>query len=374
MNFIILLIFFLLLIFYIFGLVYLNYGLLRLNKHKEEKFFSISIVVSMHNEENNVEACIDSLVNQDYPKDKMEIILINDRSSDQTNNLFLDIDKKHSFIKIINIDDIKPNFAPKKFAIDTAVRQAKGDIILLTDADGRPQKSWAKIMVSYFSKDVGMVIGYAPYSFKDNSFFNQLFKLEYFSHAVVAASTCGNNYPLTCVGTNMAYRKDTFLQLDGFGIFSGYHSGDDDLFLQRVRDESNWQIRYATDSDAHVYNFGPSNWKKFYQQRLRYASKGFFYPGKVTLILMLFYLLNLFFLLLPLLAILNSGFLIAFIIGLILKIVSEVFLFYQAQRIFNSDVKINLIPIVSILHIPYVLYFGLLAQFQKFEWAGLKRN
>ena len=263
--------------------------------HISSSLQSVSIVVSMHNEKKNASDCLEKLVTQDYPEDILEIIVVNDRSTDGTEKIIHDYCQKYSFVRKIEVTTLQEDFAPKKYAIDQAIRIANGDIILLTDADGRPTPSWVREMSSYFTKDIGMVLGYAPYKTdqQKKSLWNRLLSLEYLSHASVAAATCGIGYPVTCVGTNMAYKKRVYEQLDGFGIYKNIHTGDDDLFLQRVRQETKWEIAYASGQKAHVCNLPPDNWKKFYQQRIRYASKGFTYPPMVTLILIFFYILNL---------------------------------------------------------------------------------
>ena len=362
---------------YLFGAIYLISGLKKLNNDTSKRTPFISIIVSMHNEEKNVKECLAALLNQVYPEEKMEIIIVNDRSTDKTADYLDELSQKHRQLYIITINDIQPAIAPKKLAIDTAIRkQAKGEIILLTDADGRPGPLWAQSMVSFFTKDTGMVLGYAPYLISPpyNSFLNRLCALEYFSHAAITLTTTARGYPLSCVGTNMAYRKEVFLQLDGFGKYKVYPSGDDDLFMQRVREETKWKIRYASIANAHVYNAPPESWKKFYHQRLRYASKGFFYPSGITITLTGYVLLNVLFLLLPVLVIFNIFYINPLLTCLLIKIVSEILFFLRTAKVIQDKRNLIFIPIFSLLHIPYVVYFTIASQFQSFEWAGIRKK
>jgi cellulose synthase/poly-beta-1,6-N-acetylglucosamine synthase-like glycosyltransferase len=241
----------------------------------------------------------------------------------------------------------------------------------LTDADGRPAHNWAKQMVSCFTPDVGMVIGYAPY-FTSPPFDNIVYRflaLEYLSHAAVASATAGSGYPITCVGTNMAYRKEVYLQLDGFGIYKKLHTGDDDLFLQRVREETDWIIRYNHSKDSHVFNAPPSNWKKFFHQRLRYASKGLLYSLKVSMILILFFVLNLLLLISPLLLLANIKYFIVILIILLIKAFTEYAFLKKATSNLEDLRHLSVFPIVFLLHIPYVSLFGLFSQIIRFKWG-----
>jgi cellulose synthase/poly-beta-1,6-N-acetylglucosamine synthase-like glycosyltransferase len=353
------------------GIYYLKKGFTHTVKKSSEKFHSVSIIVSMHNEEINVSECLDKLVVQEYPKNELEIIIVNDRSTDKTEDLIKEYQKEYPFIRLINISDIQDDFAPKKYAIDKAIQSARGEIILFTDADGRPTPHWVREMTSCFTNEIGMVIGYAPYkSNLDNpSLWKGLLSLEYLSHAAVAAASCGRGYPLTCVGTNMAYRKRVFEQLGGFGIYKNLHTGDDDLFLQRVRDETDWNIVYVPGSRSHVYNAPPEHWQKFYQQRIRYASKGFRYPTHVVIILVLYYLMNLFLLIAPISFIYCLTCILPFLAALFLKAVSDYNFLKLASSYLEDRRFIALFPVAFILHIPYVVLFGLIGQIMRFKWG-----
>ncbi|TFG94918.1 MAG: glycosyltransferase [Calditrichales bacterium] len=366
--------FFLLTFAYTNGLRYLRKGLKKHNGPFRTDLPLVTIVVSMHNEEHNVHGCLDALVHLDYPVEKLEIIIVDDRSKDRTPRIIAEFSSKYDFIKTMTIDELNEGFAPKKYAIDSAVRSACGEIILLTDADGRPQPGWVRQMVSFFTEETGMVIGYAPYSDPPpkNGFFNRLLSLEYLSHAAVAAATSGLGYPVTCVGTNMAYRKSVFLQLDGFGKFKNIHTGDDDLFLQRVREETNWQIAYCTRQQSHVYNPPPDNIKKFFHQRLRYASKGLLYPWKISAVLSLFYMLELITLLTPLTFLIVPGFVLPWLAIVILKAVGEYLFFSKAATFLEDTRQLSLFPVAFLLHIPYVVVFGALGQIVRFEWGSRK--
>jgi cellulose synthase/poly-beta-1,6-N-acetylglucosamine synthase-like glycosyltransferase len=216
-----------------------------------------------------------------------------------------------------------------------------------------------------------MVIGYAPYITSppfDKTVYRFL-ALEYLSHAAVAAATAGSGYPLTCVGTNMAYRQEVYLQLDGFGIYKNLHTGDDDLFLQRVREETDWIIKYNNNKDSHVSNAPPSNWKKFFHQRLRYASKGLLYSSKVSMILILFFVLNLLLLISPLLLLVQLKYFIAIMTILFIKAFTEYAFLSKATSVLEDHRHLSVFPIVFLLHIPYVFLFGLLSQIKSFEWG-----
>lgn len=377
MSFVIQILFLLLpvlLLFYIVGIFYLRRGLRKVPTRKTGYLPSVSVIVSMHNEEKNARQCIQHLLNQNYPRDLLEILIVNDRSTDQTEEIVKHMSGTGERIKYFRINIPEKNFAPKKYAIDYALQRAGGELIVLTDADGRPGPEWITTISSHFSEDVGMVIGYAPYATEPpyGSLLYRLLALEYLSHAAVACASAGLGYPLTCVGTNMAYRKRVYEQLGGFGQFRHIHTGDDDLLLQRVREESDWAVVYCADAQGQVFNAPPASPKKFFNQRLRYASKGFLYPRKITFTLIIYYLLNLLIFISPFALLLETSLFFPVLISLLLKASADFFFLNRSASVLHDRRHIKLFPFAFILHIPYVLLFGFLSQFKQFEWGSHK--
>ena len=361
-------------LFYLLGIIKLKSGLNKIRSMSEgtDDKPLVSVIISLHNEEANISELITHLRDQNYPNTQLEIILVDDRSEDNTYDLLKAHAIDNFFVKVIRIKSTPSGYAPKKFAITQAVSQAQGDILLFTDADGRPGPDWVSSIVSYFNSETGMVMGYAPYS-TNPQFTGTIYRmlaLEYLSHAAVSAASAGLNYPITCVGTNIAYRKTVFEQLDGYGKFKDIHTGDDDLFLQRVREETNWSIRYITNKKSHVFNAPPDNLIKFYNQRLRYASKGFLYPFKLNLSLILLYFYNLLFLLNLAIAFFQPHWFPVYLLALLIKFITDYIFMRKAAKLLNDQRHLSLIPFTLFLHIPYVIYFGLAAQIQNFSWAG----
>ena len=162
--------------------------------------------------------------------------------------------------------------------------------------------------------------------------------------------------------------------MDGFGEFKNVHTGDDDLFLQRVRDKTKWKIRYATAKESQIQNAAPTSLKQFINQRMRYASKGFKYPMKVTISLAAYYLFNVTLSLLAILSLLNNALFIPFLIILLIKGLADFCLMKKSSNVLNTKIHFILFPIMNILHIPYVIFFGLMGNLKKYEWAGINRQ
>ena len=133
----------------------------------------VSIVIAMRNEENEVERLLQNLQSQIYPTDKLELILVNDHSTDNTLNILNSSQLDN--LQVVNMP--KEEFG-KKNAIKNAIELASGDIILASDADCSFNPKWVQTMVNYFTdENIKLVSGPVAYHKKKGIFLTIFFFL-----------------------------------------------------------------------------------------------------------------------------------------------------------------------------------------------------
>ena len=104
-----------------------------------------SIIIPARDEEDNIQSCLQSVLQQNYSSELFEVIVINDHSTDQTENIIRSMQKEHSNLHLLNLVehlDGNPINAYKKKAIELAIEQSKGNWIVTTDADCMVTKKW----------------------------------------------------------------------------------------------------------------------------------------------------------------------------------------------------------------------------------------
>ena len=353
-------------LFYMLALIWILLGLERIRmRFTDDKPF-VSVVVAARNEQYNIRSLLTTLTRQTYSDTRYEIIIVDDESKDDTAaiaNSFND-----PLIRVVQTSGRSKVVSPKKNAINLGIQNARGDIILLTDADCLPPIGWIEGMVRLFAPNVGMVIGFSPAELPRLRFpFGHLLALESMSLAAIAAGTAGRGYPATCNGRNLAYRKNVYEQVGGFERINNFISGDDDLMLKLVQ-RTEWKIQYAYDAALSVPTQLVKNAKQFANQRLRHASKGFFYDLKKVIGLMLAYFYNLLILLSLPLALFHTLSLWAPVVFIGLKSLFEFVLLYQFAATMQRRHFLSVFPLAEILHVPYVVFFGALGPFIKFKW------
>ncbi|MFQ6116442.1 MAG: glycosyltransferase, partial [bacterium] len=316
--------------------------------------------------------CLTATLNQTYPRNKYEIIVIDDRSEDNTAEIVRNVAVHHEQISLFQIKNSSSHLAPKKRAIDLGIRHASGEIIVTTDADCQPGLYWLPEMVKYFDSDVGVVTGFNPYRTKNSNkpLFHGMLAVDYFAMACVAAASAGLGLPVSCSGGNLAYRKQVYLQVGGFQNIHGWISGDDDFFLEQVRENTTWKIRYAVNPATFVSTEPPEDLKEFIHQRIRYASKCRHYKAPMTLGLVGIYLLNLLLLLgLFVLPFIPKLFPI-WLFGFFTKVLAEYKFLRTGQRIFQIQFNPYVFFLTAVLHPVYIVLSGFLGQFANFQWKG----
>ena len=357
---------------YIFALQKLTNGIGERGKGKNRKRYTVSVIVPARNEEQHIGRCLQALLQQDYPLQLLQILVIDDRSEDGTAAVVKQYRRTNSNIELLQIKKTKPGFSPKKNALHKGIQHATGEIIFTTDADCTPGPHWISQTMLLFESEVGMVAGYNPYKIVSNqkNIFVDMLNLDYFAMAAVAVACANLNYPVSCTGGNLAYRKLVYEEAGGFAQFSHLPSGDDDLFMQQVRENTTWQIRYSTNPQTFVPTQPPTSFKEFVLQRIRYASKGRFYSKPVSRTLMAVYLLNVILVTLSVFTIADSNFLGPAITGYFIKSIAELIFLKKSAPVFSYKFRKGTFWLTAVLHPVYITIAGLLGQVSGFSWKG----
>ena len=241
-------------------------GLFFPNRKTTPQKFKVSVVVAARNEENNIESLLNDMINQTYSTELYEIIIVNDGSEDNTGTIIDRYVEKYNLIKHIRakLND-NQGLTGKKNALNQGIQRSNGEIILTTDADCRVKKTWIESMVSYFTKDVGMVVGFSQFANGEEqcSILEQLQAIDFLSLMAATQGAININCPLAASGQNLAYRKSVFEQVNGFQKIKHRVSGDDVLLLQLINKFTEWRIRFASSAKSFNYTHAEKTLKSF---------------------------------------------------------------------------------------------------------------
>jgi cellulose synthase/poly-beta-1,6-N-acetylglucosamine synthase-like glycosyltransferase len=333
----------------------------------------VSIIVPARNEENNITACLNSLLAQTYPANMFEVIVIDDHSTDNTVAAVKAF--KQSNVKLLRLADFvkegDETNSYKKKALTAGINQSKGELIITTDADCTAGSQWLMEMVArYESQKPVMII--APVDFTSDGSLVQLFQsLDFMSMQGITVATHQLGLGNMCNGANFAFQKKAFEAVNGYDGIDHLASGDDYLLMMKLQKAFPGNKVYLKSKNAIMHTAPQPDAGSFLQQRIRWASKsGKYDDKKMTATLLLVYLFNLSFLVLALMGFNKGAYLVLSGCMLLVKIVAELIFLYPVAKFFNKKSQLLFFPVLQPLHIAYIIIAGLLGFVGKYTWKG----
>jgi len=199
---------------YCITLLIISAGVYRLPKTSESKHFpKVSIIVTCRNEEQDLPDCINSLISIDYPKELLEIILVDDQSSDRTSEIIIEASSQNSNVVSLSTQGFQTNLKAKARGIALGANHAKGEWLFITDADGVVDPGWIKYMLSGTDSKTGLLGGVIMV--QGNSLLAKLEKASLAFTQPFAIGFAGWGLPFICSGPNMAIRRDIYEKSGG---------------------------------------------------------------------------------------------------------------------------------------------------------------
>lgn len=365
---------------YIFLILYFRKGwknLKTFNPGGQNPVAIISVIIPARNEEKNLPFLLNDLTNQKYPQHLFEIIVVDDHSEDKT----AEIIKSFKNVKLISLSDYaKPSKNSfKKLAIETAINQSKGDLIVTTDADCRVGPLWLFTISAFYEQGKNKMI-VMPVSFNYDSSFLGLFQiLDFLSLQGITAASVNLKFPLLCNGANLAYSKSAFNEVNGFSENNKLASGDDMFLLHKIAAKFPGEVSYLKSTDVLVYTEPMKTVSSFLNQRIRWAGKNKAYKNlRIKIIMLLVYVFNVVLLITPFLIFIkpltvtvSSSKIISFwIFLLLLKTFVEMWFLKPVTKFFKYEGILGFFPLAQLFHIFYTVVAGTFGFKTKYKWKG----
>ncbi|HEX8460036.1 MAG TPA: glycosyltransferase, partial [Segetibacter sp.] len=234
----------------------------------------VSVIICARDEAANLAKNLPGALVQKY-KTTHEVILVNDNSFDESKYILEEYRKTFKHLNIVELKQ-EARFIPgKKFPLSIGIKEAKYEVLLMTDADCVPASEfWIERMQEGYKENTEIVLGYGALH-KKKSFLNKLVRWETFHTAVQYLSYAAAGLPYMGVGRNLSYKKSVFFRHKGFSSHNHVASGDDDLFINMAATKSNTQI--VIDKDAFTLSEPPLTWKEWMKQKTRHYSTSRYY-------------------------------------------------------------------------------------------------
>ena len=241
----------------------------------------VSVIICAKNEAQNLRNSLPRFLSQNYRF--VELVLVNDGSTDDTLEVMQEFRKRNSTFRIIIISNTKKLYIGKKEALLKGVAAASGEIVLLTDADCVPMSDdWVAEMVTTINEEREIGLGYSPYR-QYPGLLNRLIRLETVYTAIQYFSFALAGMPYMGVGRNLIYKRKLIEKVDGFHEHIHIASGDDDLFVNAVATSSNTAVQLSQQS--FTLSEPARTWTAYYRQKSRHMTTGSYYQKHHQLLL-----------------------------------------------------------------------------------------
>jgi cellulose synthase/poly-beta-1,6-N-acetylglucosamine synthase-like glycosyltransferase len=266
--------------------------LFLLARYKKHEFTAlseyprISILVAARNEAHNIIRCLESLDNLEYDADKIEILIGNDLSQDYTQMLAENFIKGKPKFRLLNLTGKEyPQTKGKARVLAVLAAAAKGEYLLVTDADIEVGPLWAKGLVSQMVQNNCHMAG-GTTNIEANTLFEQFQQVDWLYFMGIINVFSSIKKPLTVVGNNMGFSKQAYLEAGGYENIP--FSITEDYALFKTLSKNGHSICQAMNQETMVYSQPLDTVKSVLKQRKRWLIGGWDLPFYYRVMIFIF--------------------------------------------------------------------------------------
>jgi cellulose synthase/poly-beta-1,6-N-acetylglucosamine synthase-like glycosyltransferase len=340
---------------------------------------NFSVIIPFRNEAKNLEALLDSILQLNYPKNLFEIIFIDDESDDNSVELITEFINKNPFestqIDISIIKNIRTTNSPKKDAITIAIKNAKYNWIVTTDADCKLPKYWLDSFDEFIqNNNTDFIV--APVTYSNTQTFLERFQLlDILSLQGVTIGGFGIKKPFLCNGANLAYKTSVFKTLNGFDGNTTIASGDDIFLLEKAIKNNKNKVHYLKSEHSIVTTKALPTLKSLIAQRLRWAAKTTAYNnwfgklcGLIVLLMNTSIIIGLVLIFINVITV-KTVFYILFI-----KFNIDLLLLYKSVTFYNQKSALKYYVFSFFIYPFFSVYIAFISTFKSYKWKGRTFN
>lgn len=274
-----------------YAIIFSRFAFSKAKKIRDYHQDPVSVIITASDQAHHLIHTLPVLLEQQY--NNFEVIVVSDNSHDETAQVIEDFQKKYSNLVFVNLDSSVSTIKGKKFPLSVGIKEAKNDIIVLTDAHCMPVSPyWLQNIAKHFGKGKEIVLGYCTLE-KQPGLFNRLLRfdalqtaIQYFSYSICKMTYRGN-------GRNLAFKKSLFFQQRGFASHNHLEYGDDDIFIGKAATAQNCEIEYFGESFTMARP--KATFRRWFREKKGYLYTRPFYKSGIRFLLGLYSLTNVLF-------------------------------------------------------------------------------
>ena len=319
-------------------------------------------------------------MHQNYPAHLFEVIVVDDHSTDTTARIVKSFAANN--VKLISLKDFTDGSvlnSYKKKAIDIAIQQSSGTLIVTTDADCIVPKTWLQCIATFYEQNHPALIAAPVAYYNENSFLKIFQSLDFITLQGITGASVHKKFHSMCNGANLAYERKAFDEVNGFKGIDSIASGDDMLLMHKIYQRYPERILFLKSTQAIVETQAMETLADFFNQRIRWASKSDKFEDKrIFSVLVLVYFFNVWLFLLTILGLIaligyhNSALMWLLLFVFVIKVLIELLFIYPVATFFSKQKIISWFTFSQPFHILYTIIAGWLGKFGSYKWKERK--
>ncbi len=236
-----------------------------------------TVLVCARDEERNIEQCLKSLDALNYPKDRLEVLIVDDKSTDRTPEILEAWKARMPNLKVLRTGEEVANLKGKVNALTQGMDAATGEFVMITDADSHVHPNWVREYLKYYSDDTGMV---ASITLLDQKYFlDGVQSIDWSFLLGMAAASANMNIPLSVIGNNISLRRAAYEDVGGYRNIPFSVTEDYALFQaiwnKKKSDGSpKWKVRFPLHRDLTVMSEPCPDFRAWWRQKHRWVKGG----------------------------------------------------------------------------------------------------
>ena len=262
-------------------------GLLIFNRKRYTLYLPeqprVSILIAARNEEHTILRCLQALEQLQYPKNKLEILIGDDSSTDATRAVVYDFIRDKPHFTCISITHTIGQARGKANVLAQLAHHATTDYFLYTDADIAVPPQWVQAMLSEVKDNIGVVTGVT--TIEGNSFFARLQGLDWLYALGLMQVVSDLKLPVSTMGNNMLLTRKAYESVGGFENIEFSITEDIAIFNQVLK--RGFDFRNIYDQSVLTLSTPAGTFSEFLHQRKRWMRGSMYLPFYMVLILVL---------------------------------------------------------------------------------------
>lgn len=229
---------------------------------------TVTVIIAARNEEDRILRCLRSLTTLEYPAEKLEVLIIDDSSTDRTAEIVREFIDGKPGMRLLHSPPESGNLRGKTNAIAQGIRHSLGEIIMFTDADCAVSPGWVRGKVGYFGDDTGIVGGFTI--LESHRVFEGVQALDWLYLFGIASATAGLKIPLTAIGNNLSIRRAAYEEVGGYEVIP-FSVTEDYSLVQTIIQKTRYTLRFPLESGAIVTSAACATLSQLVRQKQRWG-------------------------------------------------------------------------------------------------------